>query len=164
MDNIYLLSVINWFHILATSFWIGGMAFNIIVLMPAVKKTIDASIAGKLMASIMGRFRTLAYISMTVLVLTGAILTRSYDSYMGITQSFSAIAVISLIKHIVIVITGIIALYAFEGLRRKVAKVASRGPSAELALLQKKQIGFAAAGFVLGIVILLLSGIMRALS
>jgi hypothetical protein len=58
----------------------------------------------------------------------------------------------------------VLAVYAFEGLARKVAKVAVKGPSDDLSRLQKKQISFAATGFILGLIVLLLTGILGAIS
>jgi hypothetical protein len=51
----------------------------------------------------------------------------------------------------------ILAIYAFEILAPKVAKIAAKGPSPELLRIQKSQMSLAAIGFILGIIILALT-------
>jgi hypothetical protein len=70
---------------------------------------------------------------------------------------------ISSIKHVLIIIIVVLVIYAFEGLARKVSRLAAKGPSPELARLQKKQIMFSYIGLVLAIIILLLTGILTAI-
>ena len=71
---------------------------------------------------------------------------------------------IDVFKHIIILILIVLVVYAFEGLAPKVAKAAAAGPSPELAGLQKKQMALAFTGFILGMAVLLLTGIMVAAS
>jgi uncharacterized membrane protein len=119
---------------------------------------------GKLMGAVMKRFRVWVYISIVLLVLTGFGMMRFNTSYMGMATFENVWAIVALIKHVVILIMIILAVYAFEGLGRKVAKVAAKGPSDDLARLQKKQISLAATGFILGLIVLLLTGILGAIS
>ncbi|MFW9809130.1 MAG: hypothetical protein ACFFE6_07095, partial [Candidatus Thorarchaeota archaeon] len=57
----------------------------------------------------------------------------------------------------------IATLYGFEVLAPKVAKLAAQGPSPELAQLQKIQMNSAKIGFIIALLILLLTGIQTAL-
>ena len=52
---------------MATVAWIGGMFTNFFIYIPAIGKTLDAPLAGKLMAAAMKRFRIMVDISMAVL-------------------------------------------------------------------------------------------------
>lgn len=159
-----LMAVVNFFHLFATVAWIGGMTTNMFILLPSAKTALDPPSMGKLMGAVMKRFRVLVYTSIVVLVITGAVITRFDVSYPGFFQLGSIWSIMALIKHIIIVIMIIIVIIAFEGIGKKAAKLAAKGPSPEVAAIQKKQIGIASFGFILGIIVLVLTAIMTAVS
>ncbi len=158
-----LMSLVAWLHLLATVAWIGGMSTNLVVLLPSMKASLEPPVMGKLMGAIMRRFRVLTYICIVVLAFTGGLMSRINASFegFGFTNLWSSI---SLAKHIVVLILIILAVYAYEGLAKRVNRVASKGPSPELARLQKKQIGLALTGFVLGLIVLLLTAVLSTIS
>jgi uncharacterized membrane protein len=159
-----LLSVVNWIHLFATVVWIGGMITNLMIVLPSIREALEPAAMGKLMGAVMKRFRVWVYISIVLLVLTGFGMMRFNMNYLGFAQFGNVWSAVAVIKHIVILIMIVLAVYAFEGLARKVAKVAVKGPSDDLSRLQKKQISFAATGFILGLIVLLLTGILGAIS
>ncbi len=159
-----LLSVINWIHLFAVAVWIGGITINLMIVLPSIREALEPALMGKVMGAVMKRFRVWVYISIVLLVVTGFGMMRFNMNYMGFAQFGNVWSVVSLIKHIVTLIMIILAVYAFEGLARKVAKVAAKGPSDDLVRLQKKQISLAATGFIMGIIVLLLTGILGAIS
>ncbi|HEB29733.1 MAG TPA: hypothetical protein ENI15_02520 [Spirochaetes bacterium] len=165
MDSILaLMAVANFFHLFATVAWIGGMTTNMIILLPSAKSALDPPSMGKLMGAVMKRFRVLVYTSIVVLAITGTVITRFNRSYTGLFQFGDLWSKMALIKHIIIVIMIIIVIIAFEGIGKKAAKLAAKGPSPEIAAIQKKQIGLASFGFILGIIVLALTAIMSAVS
>jgi uncharacterized membrane protein len=158
-----MMTLVNTVHLLATVAWIGGMSTNMVVLLPAMRGNLDPPVMGKLMGAVMGRFRILTYICIALLIVTGGLMSRYNASYEGF--GFANLwTTIGIVKHLVVVILVVLAIYAFEGLAKKVARVAAQGPSPELARMQKRQIGLAATGFVLGLLVLLLTGAMTAIS
>ena len=161
--TLVLMALVNWLHLLATVAWIGGMSTNLVVLLPSMRGNLDPPVMGKLMGAVMGRFRILTYICIAVLIVTGGLMSRYNASYegFGFTNLWTTIGVV---KHLVVVILVVLAVYAYEGLAKKVARVAAQGPSPELTRMQKRQIGFAVTGFVLGLIVLLLTGAMSAIS
>ena len=66
MDTIYHVSV--WLHIIGVSFWIGGMLFLPMVLLPAIKGHPDRR---NLLMQTGLRFRFFGYIILTLVLLTG---------------------------------------------------------------------------------------------
>ena len=66
---IYVLSV--WIHLLAAIVWIGGMAFLVLVLAPALRRMEPRDVAVQLIREAGTRFRTVGWICLGVLVLTG---------------------------------------------------------------------------------------------
>lgn len=57
-----------WLHYLATAMWIGGMAFNILVLRPSMV-AIDQNQRPVLGTTVLKRFIIFAWLSMAVLIL-----------------------------------------------------------------------------------------------
>ncbi len=64
MDHISLAVLLKWIHLMATVAWIGGMFTNFFIYIPAIGKTLDAPLAGKLMGAAMKRFRVMVYMAM----------------------------------------------------------------------------------------------------
>jgi len=159
MDNLGLASVLNFFHLLATVAWFGALTTNALVLMPSINRSLEPPVAGKLMGVIMKRFRVLVYTSMGVLIVTGIFMSPGIK-FMQFTDLWS---IIHSVKHIIIIIVVIFVIYAFEGLGRKVSRLAQKGPSPELAALQKKQITVSKVGMILVIIILILTAILTAI-
>ncbi|MGZ5551381.1 MAG: DUF2269 family protein [Nitrososphaeraceae archaeon] len=163
MSRLIFSSVINFLHLFATVAWFGAMTTNAFILLPSARETLEAPVAGKLMGAVMRRFRILVYTSIAVLVVTGIGMTRIIENSMKFMQFTNLWSTISSIKHIFVIIVVVLVIYAFEGLGRRVSRLAKKGPSPELAQLQKKQIMFSYIGLVLAFIILLLTGILTAI-
>lgn len=156
-----ILGVLNWLHLVATVAWFGGLSTNILVLMPSIGASLDPPAAGKLMSNYMKKFRPLVYVSILILITTGAIITVMMNpAYLSLSSEWS---IVLLIKHALIAFAVIATLYGFEVLAPKVAKLAAQGPSPELAQLQKIQMNSAKIGFIIALLILLLTGFQTAL-
>ncbi len=152
MENYAVSILIKWVHLMATVAWIGGMFTNVFVYLPAIAKVLDPPTTGKLMGAAMKRFRVLVYISMSLFLLTGML--------RGLTSEFpteNLWTVLFYMKIGVFALMVILAIYAFEILAPKVAKIAADGPSPELLRIQKSQMSLATIGFLLGIIILALT-------
>ncbi|MQF64925.1 hypothetical protein FIM04_02245 [SAR202 cluster bacterium AC-409-J13_OGT_754m] len=65
-----LLIIIRWLHAIASATWVGGGIFYVLVLRPSLKQ-----LKSDTMLSIAEDFRTMVTTAMTVLLITGAILT-----------------------------------------------------------------------------------------
>jgi copper resistance protein D len=63
--------VILWFHVLAAITWIGGMLFIALVLVPVTRRLEDPTVRTRLVQETGRRFRTIGWIALTVLVVTG---------------------------------------------------------------------------------------------
>jgi uncharacterized membrane protein len=118
---------------------------------------------GKLFGSVMKRFRPLVYFSILAFLFSGIAMTYLNENYTGLLDLSTSWAVVSVIKHVAVGIFMVLAVYNFEVFAPKVAAVAAKGPSPELARLQKVQKRFAKVGLLVAVVILLLTGISTAL-
>jgi uncharacterized membrane protein len=63
--------VILWLHVLAAITWIGGMLFIALVLVPVTRRLEDPTVRTRLVQETGRRFRTVGWIALTVLVVTG---------------------------------------------------------------------------------------------
>src|SRR3990172_6259631 len=61
-----------WIHLLAVIAWIGGLLFFTLVLRPILRVLPDASQPAETLRRVGRRFRTVAWISLVTLILTGA--------------------------------------------------------------------------------------------
>lgn len=161
MDNLFVKTLIDWLHIMATITWIGGMFTNFIILRPAMTKALSPAEIGKMMGPLMKRFKIVVYISIVVLGVTGIPLKIINPNYISIINFENSWEIVSFIKHICYGVLVLLAVYTFEVLSPKMGKLAAKGPSPELKALQKKQATFGGLAFLTAIVILVLSSLMR---
>jgi uncharacterized membrane protein len=149
--------LLRWFHLMATIAWIGGMFTNFFIYMPAIRKVLDPPTTGRLMGTVMNRFKVMVYVSMGVFLFTGMISGFIHVSNADYVATENAWNTLISIKVGIFVLMAVLAVYAFEYLAPKVAAIAAKGPSPELARIQKSQMALAATGFILGIIIVTIS-------
>ena len=79
MHTAYLVSV--WLHLLAAMAWVGGMIFLVAVVVPLLRRPEMREHATELLRTTGNRFRTLGWIALTTLVVTGTfnILHRGFS-------------------------------------------------------------------------------------
>jgi uncharacterized membrane protein len=63
--------LLRWIHVLAAATWIGGMLFIALVLVPVTRRLDDAALRTRLIRDTGRRFRTVGWIALGLLVLTG---------------------------------------------------------------------------------------------
>lgn len=153
-----LLSVtLKWIHLIATVAWIGGMFTNFFIYLPSMAKTLEPQVAGRLMGAVMKRFRIMVYVSMAVFLLSG-ILLGQMDLNPGVSVTArNEVVNILIFKIPLFVLMVILAIVAFEVVAPRAARLAAEGPSPGLQKAQRTQKIMAVIGFILGLIILVLS-------
>lgn len=68
MHALYLLSV--WLHVLSATAWLGGMFFLVLVVVPWLRRG-DRELASRFLRETGERFRSVAWVCLGVLVVTG---------------------------------------------------------------------------------------------
>ncbi|HSB40211.1 MAG TPA: DUF4149 domain-containing protein [Methylomirabilota bacterium] len=63
--------LVRWLHVLAAITWIGGMLFIALVLVPAARRLEDQALRARLVQTTGLRFRTVGWVAIGVLVVTG---------------------------------------------------------------------------------------------
>jgi hypothetical protein len=64
-----------------------------------------------------------------------------------------------MLKHIFVLILIIVGIYILQGLFPAIEKAGAKGPSPEMAKLQKRQIAIGMASFVIGLLVLLFTAV-----
>lgn len=150
--------IINFFHLLATVVWIGGMFYMDIILMPSIAK-IDPAESGKLMGMISKKFTIIAWSAIIIAIVTGIYKTPS-DMYFDTSDEFG---IYLFIKHVLIlgaIITGSVITFVFvPGLKANTPKPGEM-PSAEFISYSKKIENLSKTNLVLGILILICASLL----
>jgi len=161
IHNSILQTVLDFLHLMATIAWIGGMVFNFLVVMPTVNKVLDPAMAGKFMGALFKRVRIVVYSSLIILFVTGIPMKIASQYYVGIINFDNNWEIVGFIKHIFVALLALMAIYSFEVLSPKVAKLAVKGPSPELMDLRNKQMKLGGVSFLFGIIVIFLSARKR---
>lgn len=164
VSKLVLLSVTNWLHLVAVVVWIGAMIGNVLTLLPSARESLEPPVMGRLMGSIMKRSRRLVYASIIVLLVTGVIMMILNKEYLGPLDLGNSWTVFLLVKHIFVAILIILGVYMFEVLAPKLGQMAAKGPSPELAQMQKLQVRLGTAGVITALIILLFTAVISAIS
>jgi putative copper export protein len=61
----------RWLHVVAAMVWVGGMLFVALVLVPALRRLDDPPLRARLIHEVGLRFRTVGWVALGVLVVTG---------------------------------------------------------------------------------------------
>ena len=147
MEIIYIITL--WIHYLATVMWIGGMAFNLLVLRPSMI-VIDQNQRPVLGTTVLKRFIIFAWLSILVLILTGIPIAFSHVAFEDILGTTYGIVLLS--KHFVTLIMILIVTWVSFVLSVKLAPFAPK-PNTILILVK--------TNLSLGILVLLLTAILR---
>jgi len=151
--------VANFFHLLATVAWIGGMLFMKLVLMPAME-AIDPPQRGRLMGVAAKRFTMVAWTSTIILLVTGFLKTPSQHLF----DTSTTYGTLLLVKHVVIalmIVVGIVITFVVAPKLRSLAPAPGQPPSAGLVAAQGNLNVLSAINTVLGLVVLVLIVAMR---
>ena len=145
--------IINFFHLLATTVWIGGMFYMDIILIPSASK-IDPGESSKLVGMIAKKFTITAWSSILVLIITGLLKTPS-DMLFDASTEFGIFLLIKHILVIIVIITGLIITLVFvPGLKASAPKPGEQ-PSDKFNSYQKKIELMSKTNLVIGIFILI---------
>jgi uncharacterized membrane protein len=147
-----VFAVVVFLHDLFTVVWIGGLITLAITVLPSARQVLGKGPQmKKLMDAIQKRLSVLTYISIVGLILTGVLQANRNPAFEGLFYFGNAYSAALSLKHIVVVAMVGIALFrslVLGGRREPLA------PSQE-----KLNMGLLLVNMVLGIVVLLLTGL-----
>lgn len=154
-DNIIGFTLITFLHNFFTAVWIGGMFTLALSVFPATKKSLGPGPqTKKLVKSIQEKHSLWVYISMAGLVLTGLLMSNRSSEFGRLFSFQNAFSSALTVKHILVIIMILIALYRSLVLGR------GKGPSSPEQ--EKLNARLLITNIVLGIAVLLVSGLTAA--
>lgn len=149
----WILVIIRWSHALAAVAWVGGGAFYLLVLRPAIRRS--QGMPPDTGAAIRDEFRGLVTTAIAVLLLTGAILSVARLTSDAVTIPYAAVLGVKIA----------LAMYMFY-----VARIVRRGDYAEQQDVGEswprraaRRLSSPVALLVIGIVVIGLSDVLDAL-
>lgn len=163
--NLMVLSLSHFFHLIATVVWIGGIFMVLLVILPSARKSLEPSAMGGLMKEITGKFTPLANTSILVMVITGVIIALYKEKFGGFFQVGDLWNGTLVFKHLLVALMIIIHFYRGMVLAPRIGRLAAQAAgspslSSQVAGLQKLSLNLVKVNFVLGIIVLLVTGVL----
>ncbi|MFQ6083389.1 MAG: hypothetical protein ACE5WD_08520 [Candidatus Aminicenantia bacterium] len=170
--NLIISSLSHFLHLLATVVWIGGIVMILLVILPGTKAALEpAPIVGRLMKNITKRFTPMANVSILVLIVTGIVITYSEKNFTVFLDFSNSWNTVMFLKHSFATLMIIIHFYRGLVLIPKIGRLStqvnnskeSSSLSSQIAKLQKFSLDLIKTNLVLGLIVLLLTGISSSL-
>ena len=162
---VWALALTYWIHMLATVLWLGSLALLSLIVIPAMRKSLDAKSQIKLMAAIQKRLDPLAWFSVALLLATGMFQMSANPNYEGFLAISGQWASSILIKHIfflgMIVVSGAQTWWLLPNMQRAMLRLQKSGDMAEIAALQKRETLLLNLNLILAILILGMTALAR---
>ncbi len=161
----WALSLIYWFHMLATVIWIGGLATLSIIFLPVARQALEPEAYTRLLAGVQKRLDPLGWMSLLVLIGTGMFQMSANPNYEGFLAVGNRWSLAILIKHILFLVMTGVSAYLTWGLIPKLQRIALRQvhgqATRESQNLQKQEDFLLRLNFLLGVAILALTALAR---
>ncbi|MCU0512367.1 MAG: CopD family protein [Anaerolineae bacterium] len=157
------LALSLFFHLLATVVWIGGLVVTVILVYPAVARTLkDNPGLYRLLSRLRTRFAPLSYLSLTTLIVTGLFQMTADPAYEGFMSFNNTWSQVMLVKHLAIIgmviVGGVLQWLVVPELERTSLLVErGKGDAATWERLRRREIRLTWASVSLGIAVLGLS-------
>lgn len=163
---VWALALTYWLHMLATVLWLGSLALLSLIVIPAIRRTLDTNNQIKLMAVIQKRLDPLAWFSIALLLATGMFQMSANDNYEGFLAISGQWASSILIKHIVflamIAISAAQTWWLLPSMQRAMLRLQKNGDMAEVEALQKRETLLLNLNLILAILVLGMTALARA--
>ena len=162
--NLIILSASYFLHFLATVVWIGGIIMILLVILPSAKTSLEsAPMISGLMKEITKHFTPMANISIFILIVTGIVIAFYNKNFTNILDFSNHRNLVMFLKHIFVVLMIIIHFYRGLILNPKIGKLSLQVDDSQIAKLRKYSLDLVKANLVLGLVVLVVSGILSSI-
>jgi uncharacterized membrane protein len=144
----------------------------LLVILPGAKATLESpSMLGRLMKDVAQRFTPLANISILVLILTGVVIIYYEEEFTGFLGFSDPWSTIMFSKHFLVALMVLIHFYRGLMLNPRIEKLSFQvnesqtesSLSSKVRGLQKFSLNLVKTNLVLGLIVLLLTGVLSSL-
>ncbi len=164
--KLLVLSLSHFLHQLATVIWIGGIFMVLLVILPSARTSLESPpLTGKLMKEITRRFTPMVNISILVLIITGPILGHLGKDMTNPLEFYNHWTPMMGLKHFLVLSMVVIHFYRGWLLTPKIGRLSVQAEgtpslSSQIARLQRFSLNLVKANFVLGLAVLLITGVL----
>ena len=161
----WAIALTYWLHMLATATWVGSLAAIALLILPAMRRTLDTETQLVFIEAMQRRLEPIAWFSISLLVLTGLFqmsVNPHYDGFLSISTQWSlAILTKHILGMIMIVVSAIQTWEVIPAIRRAILISKKNKEAANLDALRKREINLLRINFGLSILILLATAFAR---
>lgn len=162
----WALALTYWLHLLATVTWIGSLAGVSFLVLPAMRRSLNAETQLIFIEAMQRRLEPIAWFSMSLLVLTGLFQMSVNPHYDGFLSASTQWSLSILIKHllgiVMVVVSAIQTWEVIPAIRRAIVRSKKTQNAEELEGLRRREILLLRINFGLSILILLATSFARA--
>ena len=162
----WALALTYWLHLLATVTWVGSLAGVSLLILPAMKRSLDSQHQLLFIEAMQKRLEPIAWFCMTLLILTGLFQMSVNPHYDGFISTSTQWSLAILIKHILgIVMVVVSAIQTWEvipAIRRAIVRSKKNDNADEIESLRRREVLLLRMNFGLSLLILLATAFARA--
>ena len=162
----WALALTYWLHLFATVTWVGSLAGVSFLVLPAMKRSLDAETQLVFIEAMQKRLEPIAWFSMSMLLVTGLFQMSVNPHYDGFLSTSTQWSLAILIKHILgIVMMVVSAIQTWEvipAIRRAIVRSKKTKNASEIDRLRRREVLLLRMNFGLSILILLATAFARA--
>ena len=161
----WAVALTYWLHMLATAMWVGSLAAIMLLILPAMKRALDAETQLLFLETIEKRLEPITWFSISLLILTGLFqmsVNPHYDGFLSMSTQWSlAILTKHILGMILIVVSAIHTWEVIPAMRRAILLSKKNKDTAKLDSLRKREITLVRINFGIAILILLATAVAR---
>ena len=162
----WALALTFWLHLFATVTWVGSLASVSLLVLPAMKRTLDAETQLVFIDALQKRLEPIAWFSMSLLLATGLFQMSVNPHYDGFLSASTQWSLAILIKHILgmvmVVVSAIQTWEVIPAIRRAIVRSKKRNNADEIDSLRRREVVLLRMNFGLSLLILLATAFARA--
>ncbi|MFZ6031082.1 MAG: CopD family protein [Chloroflexota bacterium] len=162
---VWALTILYWFHMLATVIWLGGLAALVLLVIPAAQHGLDARAFAVLLQAIQRRLDPLGWLCLAVLTVTGMFQMSANPGYAGFLAFDSRWALAILLKHLVfggmVVVSAYLTWGVLPGLARTALRISQGLDTPQAARLQRQNAWLLRINLFFAVVVLALTALAR---
>jgi len=162
----WALALTYWLHLFATVTWVGSLASISLLVLPAMKRSLDAETQLVSIEAMQKRLEPIAWFCMSLLLATGLFqmsVNPHYDGFLSTSTQWSlAILIKHLLGIIMIVVSAIQTWEVIPAIRRAILLSKKNKNADQLDSLRRREILLLRMNFGLSLLILLATAFARA--
>ena len=162
----WALALTYWLHLFATVTWVGSLAGVSILVLPAMKRSLDSQTQLVFIEAMQKRLEPIAWFSMSLLLATGLFQMSVNPHYDGFLSTSTQWSLAILTKHIfgivMVVVSAIQTWEVIPSIRRAIVRSKKSDNADEIDALRRKEIFLLRMNFGLSLIILLATAFARA--